>query len=264
MSKTQILQYKTYKAGKVIYPVIAQVKKDGIWARWDAHMQNFYTRNDNLIHGVSHLREALKYEPDYDGELVVPGLTFFIMNGLIRSIKEKPDCKFFVFDAPTPGAPYSDRYDNYMARVNALDNPYVYPLKGRTITDEPGLDAFYAKALKQGFEGIVIKHIESPYYDGKKYQCQKRTPLYTIECPIIDVIEGKGKLAGMLGAFLVDYEGTPVKIGMGVGLNNKFRAYVMTRCQELPGLPLVVQYKGKTPKGSLRQPKFKAIRWDLN
>lgn len=62
----------------------------------------------------------------------------------------------------------------------------------------------YALATSIDLEGVVYRNMFAPYYQGQRtWALMKRKRLFTEEVLVVRVIEGKGKFAGMLGAFAV-------------------------------------------------------------
>jgi len=223
----------------------------------------FWTRSGHVIPGLSHLKEELRYYPSFDGELVIPNMDFFEMNGLIRSFNETPTCMFYVFDMPLAKVSTQTRLAKYMEIFTEKPCPHVHPLKYHIIADRDTVDLFYQRVLNAGHEGVVYKHLRSPYRDGKHWPIQKRVPVQSCECPIVNVVEGKKSFTGMLGAFMVQYEDTIVKIGTGKGMTHDFRRRVWANPEKYIGQDMKVEYKSITPSGSLQSPKYAGIRWDL-
>ncbi len=259
----KIMQCAPFQPHKLQYPVLGQVKIDGIFARWDENTREFYTRSGHIIQGLSDLRSVVYNLPSYDGELTIPGVPFHEMNGLLRSFKDTPNAHFWVFDRPERGSCIT-RLDRYYTELKKLSDPRVTPLKYHKLHNVDELDSFYHKVLKAGHEGIVLKHPSSDYYNGKKWKVQKRVPEERTELKVVGVTEGKGKYHGTFGAFITeDSKGNRVKVGMGKGVTESFRHKVWADVNKYIGGLITVSYKSVTEAGSLRQPKFVSIRWDL-
>ena len=264
MFEKKIQQCKNYDPKKVQYPVYAQVKMDGIFARWCSRSKTFFTRSGNNIQGLSVLEKELSFShfPDFDGELVIPNIEFFKMNGLIRSSNQTPSCMFYVFDTPIEDAT-ERRLSVYHSLLTEANRKHVHPLKSHWCIDRHGVDDFYKKALDLGYEGIVIKSWGVVYYNSKKWFVQKRVPEKSAEAEIIGFVEGTKSFTGTLGAFEVKYQGVTIKVGGGPGVTHAFRSHVWTNQDKFLGQMMTVTYKSLTPSGSMRSPKFKSIRWDL-
>lgn len=257
------MQCKDYSSSKVVYPVYGQVKMNGIFGRWNPEEACFFTRSNERIRGLSKLVSEVQGQDSFDCELVIPGIDFFTMNGLIRSFNETPACVAYVFDLPLPRVTTGVRLSEYTKRFTNPQLPHVVPLKYHCLKNRAEVDTFYDKVLKAGHEGIVIKTISANYYDGKKYFVQKRVPMFTTECVILDIIEGRKGFVGMMGAFLVAFNDTTLKVGMGQGVDFLYREHVWENKEKFIGKTLKVGYKSITPQGSLQSPKILGVRWDI-
>ena len=259
-----IQQLKNYDEKKMKYPMYGQVKMDGIFGRWDPSTKRFFTRSGNIISGLKHLQaELYMLDIPLDGELVIPGLDFFTMNGLIRSFKETPDCKYYVFDAPS-NLPYADRVDVYQKLYDPERlHPLVVPMKIHVLEHQIDTVQFYKKVIAAGHEGAVYKDPRSFYTHGKHWHNMKDVPTKTCECLVLSAYEGLGKLKGMLGGFVVDFNGIKVKVGGGPGITEDARARVWLERDSFIGKSLKCQYKRLTPSGSMRSPQMLGIRWDI-
>jgi len=246
----------------MLWPSIAEIKYNGIFGRWDSKTKQFYTRNGNVIHGLDHLVDELYDVSDRDGELVIPNMDFFEMNGLLRRMDFKPECEYWIFDAPTNGT-HQERID-LLQQAHPYDAESKIRVVGYTIVgNEAEADQFYTSIISKAYEGVVYKYALGRYHDGKQYDVHKRVPLKTIECKIIGFVEGKGQFVGSLGAFLVEFRGKPVKVGGGPGVTHEFRYQVWHNRDKYMGQMLKVGFKSYTAKGSLQSPKYLGIRWDI-
>ena len=261
-----IQQLKDYDESRMTYPCAAQIKMDGIFGRFcPSADRSFYTRSGNKIIGLTRLITQLDdIAFSLDGELVIPGLDFFTMNGLIRSFNETPACKYYVFDKPEPVSSYLTRASLYKKLLpTEFYSPLVVPMKVHIINNQVEADKFYKLALSKEFEGVVYKQLQATYKDGKHWENMKRVPWKTTECTITGYYEGKGKLRGMLGGFVVDFNGRDVKVGGGPGMDYTKRTKLWQTRDECIGQPLKCRYKKLTKFGSMRSPQMLGIRWDI-
>ena len=259
-----VQQLKDYDPKRMTYPCIGQVKMDGIFGRHDGESGKFYTRSGNEIRGLSVLEEEMKLvKYPHDGELVIPKLDFFTMNGLIRSFNETPTCKYYIFDMPEETYNYGIRHDTY-TRYHLLKGlPHVVRMQAHWLKDAFEADLFYSKVLKAGHEGVVYKSPKGLYVHGKHWENMKRVPVKSCECRILEAYEGKGKFEGMLGGFIVDFNGVRVKVGGGPGVDVPTRQFYWDQQEEAIGQMMKCQYKKLTNKGSMRSPQMLGIRWDI-
>lgn len=168
-------------ADKTRFPVLASFKFDGIRAGveelGDWHKYRtvaLFSRNGKEIpnlhcQGLFAQVKAL----GFDGELIFGSPTakdvFNATQSAVMSADGSPDVKFYVFDL---------RHKDDWAlntRLTALDRLLTPELKRRgfimveqvVIYDQAGLDAYEAKALKLGYEGIMVRDSQGLYKYGR-------------------------------------------------------------------------------------------------
>ncbi|MFQ6068138.1 MAG: ATP-dependent DNA ligase [Candidatus Bathyarchaeia archaeon] len=83
--------------------------------------------------------------------------------------------------------------------------PSEYLVEGRECQNEIELMGFYEEALRRGYEGIVVKALNSPYEFGQRtYTWLKLKPERdTIDCTLVKALYGRGKRAGFYSSFLM-------------------------------------------------------------
>jgi DNA ligase-1 len=83
--------------------------------------------------------------------------------------------------------------------------PVEYVVEGIDCQSEIELMRFYEKALKEKFEGIMVKNLNAPYEIGQRtYSWLKLKPERdSIDCTIVKALYGKGKRAGWYSSFLL-------------------------------------------------------------
>jgi DNA ligase-1 len=122
-------------------------------------------------------------------------------------------------------------------------------------------EALVQKAISLGWEGVVLKDIDAPYYQGKRSKAWiKLKGSETYDCPIVGFVPGKGRFDGAAGAVLVNYLGTVVAVGSG--LSDELRLAINDKPQDYIGKLAEVQCQEITPNGSMRHPTLVKIRWD--
>lgn len=83
--------------------------------------------------------------------------------------------------------------------------PAEYLAEGRDCENAAELMRFYEEALRKGWEGVVIKNLNSTYEAGRRtYTWLKLKPERdTVDCTIVKALYGKGKRAGFYSSFLL-------------------------------------------------------------
>jgi ATP-dependent DNA ligase len=110
-------------------------------------------------------------------------------------------------------------------------------------------------AIRQGYEGIVLKDASSPYVFGKSIHWCKLKESDTADCIVYGYEFGKGKYSKTVGKLLCWFGTVSVKVsGMTDAQRDEFLV-----C--LPKM-IEVKYQSVTPSGSLRHPRFVRVRED--
>ena len=142
-------------------------------------------------------------------------------------------------------------YNNQECTENAIENIY----------------RFYKWVIDRGEEGFVIDIADASYVRAKGTSMYKMKPEVSGDFKVIDVVEGKGKDEGRLGAFIVEYKDNTVHVGSG--LTDAIREEVWANPDDYIGKLIEVVYFGetkdeKTGLTSIRLPRFKRFRHDKN
>jgi len=217
-----------YEPDKVVYPVRAEYKIDGSRLqvhKWGTQIWIFSRRGVEKSQTLPEIVEvAKKFNAQsciVDGEVLAVDhrgnpLPFQVMleRTVPRELKpeelaermEKVHVTYRAFDIlflngrELTSLPLSERR-KYLVEVV----PQEYLAEGVECQNEVELMRFYDEALKKGFEGIVVKDLNSPYKMGQRtYTWLKLKPERdTIDCTIVKALYGKGRRAGLYSSFLL-------------------------------------------------------------
>lgn len=218
----------------------------------------------------------------YDGELIrkninniSDGENFRIGTGIINSDAEsKEEIKFVIFDY----FPESELIDGHSDAKYKVRRQMLYGLR-KTIeekglknievvpmvyegTDQSQIMKWLDYAVEQGWEGLMLNK-------DATYKCKRTTDLikikrfYTMDLPVIEVLEGDGRLKGTLGSLIVKYKNNTVNVGSG--FDDETRAKFWEDRDNLIGRVIEVKYKEiskdkKTGLESLQFPIYVALR----
>jgi bifunctional non-homologous end joining protein LigD len=177
-------------------------------------------------------------------------------------------------------APYSDRH-RYLSQC-LLPSAHLQLVHSSADAEE-----LYAAALKSGFEGIVAKRLDGPYYAGQRSRAWlKIKAQQTAELLVGGFTRGKGAREP-LGALLLGYwEGKELHYAghVGSGLDDAVIASLLKKAPTLkrtaspfvekpplhrpttwlkPELVVEVTFSEWTPAGALRAPVFVRVREDI-
>ena len=241
----------------------------------------FFSRQGQPITGLNDIVKDMEKFPNnivLDGELVAENTTNLTSADLYRKtmrIARKDGVKkgliFNCFDyIPLEDfkkgichAPCSNR----KATVNSLITLYsprnIVEVKPLYVgNDQAEIYKWLEWAKDRDLEGVMINIDDSPYESKRTKNLLKVKVMQTCDLRIIDYIEGEGRNAGRLGAFVVDYKGNSLKVGGGY--TDRQREEYWRRKDELIGRVITVQYFEETNNLNdgvgLRFPVFKEVR----
>ena len=244
------------------------------------------TQFTGLDHIINEINEAMGNMDEWflDGELVrknTDGVSdndnFRLGTGIANSKDADKTCLEYViydmlpvdeFDTGKSNLNYRER----LYQMNALDD--IFRMKGfaniRIVPrlyngfDLTMIPKMLDYAIQRDWEGVMVNK-NVPYRCTRHNGILKVKRFYTMDLPIIAVEEGSNRLAGTLGALVVDYKGNEVRVGSG--FDDATRKKVWDVPDMYVGKLCEVQYKStsvdkKTGKESLQFPTFKQFRFD--
>ena len=252
---------------------------------------NIYTSSGKLDNNLVEIIEEAKKLPDgvYDGELIAHGefenstARFNATTKILGKDGEKRGVDFIAFDYIEDIDAFFNyeeykierwkRFSSLYDILNSLDLTYIQlaPVYHNNVkvTKEliDNIYKTYEKIIAQGEEGLVIDIADASYVRSKGTSMFKMKPEISGDFKVVDVIEGKGKDAGRLGAFVIEYKDNTVHVGSG--LTDSIREEVWANPDKYIGKLIEVVYlcetkDEKTGLTSIRLPRFKRFRFDKN
>ncbi len=268
--------------------------KDGEWfslsQKMNGNRASFYqgkliSRQGKEFTGMQHIisdLEQLGIGWFYDGELIrknidsLPdGENFRIGTGIINSdVATKEEIKFVIFDyfpedevlTGQSSATYKIRRNMLNELRNTIKEKHLQNIEIVTMvyegTDQLEIMKWLDYAVDKGWEGLMLNK-------DATYKCKRTTDLikikrfYTMDLPIVEVLEGDGRLKGTLGALVVQYKDNTVNVGSG--FDNETRTKFWKNSDNLIGRIVEVKYKEiskdkKTGLESLQFPIYIGLR----
>ena len=251
---------------------------------------NIYTSSGKLDNTLIEIMEEAKKLPDgvYDGEVIAHGefenstARFNATTKILGKDGIKTDVDFIVFDYVDDIEGFFDYREYKIPRYKRLEQArdiiacteglYYIKLAPVYCNNTKATDSIinniygiYEKVINEGEEGLVIDIADASYVRAKGTSMFKMKPEVSGDFKVVDVIEGKGKDAGRLGAFVIEYKDNTVHVGSG--LTDAIREEVWADSDEYIGKLIEVVYFGetkdeKTGLASIRLPRFKRFRHD--
>lgn len=247
---------RLYKWG---FPVLVQPKLDGVRCGLDFDESgNVILRSSTqeIITSVPHINAEIEELcassnltiPMLDGELYIHGLPFeeiySITSRTVNFHDQFEHMEFHVFDLMETLHPQYLRTDKLRDFISLTrpDSPIKYVTTRLAFTFEE-VWKLYNKYLSEGYEGIVVRHINAPYVKRRSTQVMKFKPKKDDYYTIIGMNEEtdiNGKPKGRLGS-LACVGSTGDVFTVGSGLTDEQR--VKYWGQNLAGWLVHVQYQ---------------------
>ena len=276
------------------YPIESHPIKEGAWfsltqklngVRATYYKGELIARSGIPYEGLDHITSVLNFEDDsyvFDGELTLldkgdlsDNEAFRVATGIINSDSpHKTQICYTIFDVvPTEEFEKGESSSSYRERRKVLDlmAAILPPSDHVSIlpvlysgTDQSQIWELLEQMIQEDKEGLVA-NLDTPYKRKRHGGILKVKEFYTMDLPIIGYTEGTGRLAGTLGALILDFKGHKVKVGSG--FSNEQRAEFWRNRDNLIGVLCEVKYKEvsydkSTGAESLQFPVFVGIRND--
>jgi DNA ligase-1 len=118
--------------------------------------------------------------------------------------------------------------------------------------------------LDMGFEGAMVKDLDSPYVFKRGKNLLKVKKFFDADLKVVDFYEGKGKHKGRLGGIIVEgkIDGKSYSSKVGSGFDDAIRDEIWMNRKKWMNAVVQVQYQDATKDGSLRFPVFIMRRKD--
>mgnify|MGYP003332381396 FL=1 len=254
---------------KVKYPIHSQPKLDGI--RAIVKKDGMWSRNGKKIISAPHIFEALKplfqKNPNliFDGELYTDKFAndFNAICSLVKKTKPTQDdlnesakfIQYHIYDLPSNKGKFTQRYSELVD----LDLPKCCFLVQTVIClNENEIYNWYEEYINEGYEGQIIR-TDGLYENKRSKTLLKHKSFIDEEYTILDIEQGIGNKAGMVGSFVFK-----TKTGKQFNASPKFnweQCIEMWKNRiELIGKQATVKYFNLTPDGVPRFPYVIALR----
>jgi ATP-dependent DNA ligase len=276
---------KTTKVVPVGHDWIAQPKYDG-WRCIAERTENgveLRTRTGKSITSLPYLEDALvclTVGTIVDGEIVdldggetqwnrTQKICSRTANGWYhRPTAGDPPLVFVVFDVLQNGTedlmrePLRTRINVASAAVMIVGVPFV-----RMADTVPSTEEYAAELVARGWEGVVCKHMDSPYVPGDRGLWKKYKPFLEVEVVCTGTYEPELgshlERDGCVGGITFDWtrdDGTVYQGKCAGKMTKDLRADLQSNPAKYVGLVVEVIHWGVTDDGALRHPNYRRFR----
>ena len=168
-----------------------------------------------------------------------------------------------VFDSPTLPGTYIERYEAMKKIVNRICKSAcsLDSVRQTMVEFKPQMLSKYNTVIASGFEGVVLRSPKMSYVPKRTKDLLKVKPMEDAEAIITNMIEGKGKDAGRMGALMVNLKNNrSKKFKIGTGFTNALRQNFWNRKEYYKNKIVTFEYKGLTDAGKPRHPVYVRMR----
>jgi ATP-dependent DNA ligase len=207
-------KYEDYKT-KIKFPIASQKKLDGV--RSIIRKDGMWSRTGKQIVSAPHIFESLKPLFETNPDLVLDGELFALkescdFNKIISCVKKtkpKPEdlvesekyIQYWIYDCPSSIDIFSERIV-YLKTLKL--SKYCVLVSTELVNNETELMELYKEYINDGFEGQMLRVLDSPYENSRSKYLLKHKSFCDSEYVVRGVEEGKGKLQGKVGKLVFD------------------------------------------------------------
>lgn len=245
----------TYRGGIDLTQYWVSEKLDGVRARWDGSA--LLSRNGNRFNAPPWFVAGFPRVP-LDGELWIGRGTFETVSGIVRRARPAGDdwgrVRFMVFDLPAEPADFTGRLRRLREIFAGVESPHIGLIEQFRVASHEELMAELDRVVSADGEGLMLHRGSARYRAGRTDDLLKVKRHEDAEAVVVGHLPGRGRLAGMLGALLVE---TPDgrRFRLGAGLSDAERR------QPPPiGATVTYRYYGLTGNGIPRFASFLRVR----
>lgn len=248
---------------KVIFPVILQRKYNG--GRLVATKNGCFSRNGKKYESCPHISEILKPLFDkhkdwtIDGEIYTHDKPFEKIMSLVRKTKpteedleeSKKIIQLHIYDGVVDdkNLGYTERFEIIKKEILNLvgKNKSIYFVEYVIGNNHNDIEKFHNQFVKEGFEGIMIRVIGSPYENKRSINLLKFKKFIDAEFEIIDIVEGVGNRSGMAGALMVKTEDGKI-FNSGIKGGEDYYKELLKNKSKLIGKLATIRYQNLSDK----------------
>jgi DNA ligase-1 len=210
-------KYEDYKT-KIKFPLGSQKKLDGV--RSIIKKDGMWSRNGKRIVSAPHVFESLKPLFETNPNLILDGELFALkescdFNKIISCVKKtkpKPEdlvesekyIQYWIYDCPSFVGTFLERV--MFLETLKLSN-YCVLVSTELVNNESELMELYKQYVNDGFEGQMLRVLDSPYENKRSKHLLKHKSFFDDEFIINGVKEGIGNLSNKVGTLQFEING---------------------------------------------------------
>jgi DNA ligase-1 len=244
-----------WQSGQDPSAYLVSEKLDGVRAFWDGH--SLRSRSGRPIAAPAWFTAALPTSA-LDGELWLGRGRFDALSGTVRRSTpvdaEWQQVRYMVFDLPGEAAPFGERVQHIAALLGQVRQPWLQAVPQQRVADAASLQLLLTSTVKDGGEGLVLHREDALWSAGRSPALRKFKPTPDDEARVVGHLPGKGRLAGRLGALLLELPDGR-RFALGSGFTDAQRG-----APPPPGAWVSFRYRGLSARGLPRFATFLRVR----
>ena len=250
---------KVYRRGIDLRDYWVSEKLDGVRGRWDG--RQLLTRGGHTIAAPAWFTAGWPAVA-LDGELWIGRGRFEDTVSTVR--QQLPDesawrrIRFMLFDLPEHPGVFSERLVALQALVNAVNQPWLQTVEQVRGSTHAALMQQLDQVVRAGGEGLMLHRAQALYRAQRSDDLLKVKTHEDAEARVIGHEPGNGRLAGMVGALLVE-TGDGLRFRLGSGLSDALR-----RNPPPVGSWVTYRYRGTHDSGLPRFATLVRVRSDAD
>lgn len=231
-------------------------KLDGVRGYWDG--RQLWSRHGVLLHPPAAFVAGWPPFP-LEGELWGGRGTFASTAGIVRRRQPGPgwgQLRFGIFDVPAVPGAFRRRLALARQWFAAHPAPHAFVIDQLPVRDRGHLLEELRRIEALGGEGLIVRDPDAGYAAGRRSTVLKVKNHRDAEAVVVGHLPGRGRLAGMLGALLVELpDGTRFRIGTGFSDAER-------RHPPPVGATITFRYFGRYRSGLPKFPSYLRLRAD--
>ncbi len=199
-------------------------KFDGMRGYWDGRA--LWSRSGRPIAAPAWFTAGWPAQP-LDGELWAGRGRFETTVSTVRR-SQPPDAawrgiRFMAFDLPDHGGPFDERHEALARLLGSVNLAWLQAVAQSRVASRQDLAQRLAQVIAEGGEGLILAHGQAHYVAGRSAGLRKLKPEDDAEARVLAHLPGTGRLAGQVGALLVEmpaqdgFGARRFKLGTGLG-----------------------------------------------
>ena len=198
-------------------------KLDGVRAYWNG--SQLFFRSGRVINAPAWFTKDFP-RAELDGELWMARGKFEQLSAAVRrqqaDDKEWRQIVYCLFELPHAEGDFEQRYLKLKDITAGANIPWLRTVEQRVFQHRAELQAHFNQTVRNKAEGIVLHLTNSEFETGRSKKLYKFKPYFDAEAVILKYIPGTGKLAGKMGALLVENR-DGIRFRLGSGFSDELR-----------------------------------------